>query len=428
MTPEQHSTLEHPEKNRLFVFFVQLLLSLIVLGCAIALAAYYLKTSQKAQPHKRKSNPPLVKTQSAHYQSHQIRVIAMGTVIAAKKINLKARVKGEIVTTSDEFVPGGFFTKGEELLSIDPTDYKLIVLQLQSDVAKAENNLLLEQGFQRVAQKEFDLLGQGVSETEKRLMLREPQLAIKKSELATARAKLNQAELNLSRTKVTAPFNAVIQSRSTNAGSLVSESTPLAGLVATDTFWLELTVSVDQLQWINIPVTTSQQGSTVTIFLQDAAREKTFRTGHVVRLGAELQKEGRMAIVYVAVSDPLCLLPENKNLPKLLLGSFIHAVINGVQLTAVMPIKRSYLHDNNTLWLVTDKNSLEIRPVKIITGNRDQFFVSSGISEGETLITSGLATPVNGIPLRLIPTAQDQSIHKNRPESKQPITSGEKTR
>jgi len=428
MTREQHSTQNRPEKSKLLLFFVQLLLSLIVLGCAIALAAYYLKTSQKAKPHKRKSNPPLVKTQSVHYQSHQIRVTAMGTVIAAKKINLKAKVKGEIVTTSDEFIPGGFFTKGEELLSIDPTDYKLIVLQLQSDVAKAENNLLLEQGFQRVAQKEFDLLGQGVSETEKRLMLRQPQLAIKKSELATARAKLNQAELNLSRTRITAPFNAVIQSRSTNTGSLVSESTPLAGLVATDTFWLELAIPVNQLQWLNIPVTTSQQGSTVTVFVQNDTKEKTFRTGHVVRLGAGLQKEGRMAIVYVAVNDPLCLLPENKNQPKLLLDSFIRAVIDGIELKAVVPVKRSYIHDNNTLWLVSDKNNLEIRPVKIITGNRDHFLISSGISEGETLITSSLATPVNGIPLRLAPPAQDQSIHKNGPVSKQPITTGEKTR
>ena len=428
MTPEQLSTQERPEKNRLFVFFVQLLLSLIVLGCAIALAAYYLKTSQKAKPHKRKSNPPLVKTLNLHYQSHQIRITAMGTVIAAKKINLKAKVKGEIVNTSDEFVPGGFFKKGEELLSIDPTDYKLVVLQLQSDLAKAENNLLLEQGFQRVAQKEFDLLGQGVSETEKKLMLRQPQLAIKKSELATARAKLNQAELNLSRTSVTAPFNAVLLSRSTNRGSLVTESTPLAELVATDIFWLELAVPINQLQWINIPTTKNQHGSTVTVFVQNESKEKTFRTGHVVRLGAGLQKEGRMAIVYVAISDPLCLLPENKNQPKLLLDSFISAVIDGVELTAVVPIKRSYLHDNNTLWLVTDKNSLEIRPVKIITSNRDQFLISSGVLEGETLITSSLATPVNGIPLRLTPAAQDQSIHRNEPVSKQPITSGEKTR
>ncbi len=428
MTPEQHSTQNRPEKSKLFVFFVQLFLSLFVLGCAIALAAYYLKTSQKARPHKRKSNPPLVKTQSVHYQSHQIQITAMGTVIAAKKINLKSRVKGEIVNTSDEFVPGGFFKKGDELLSIDPTDYKLIVLQLQSDVAKAENNLLLEQGYQRVAQREFDLLGQGVTETEKTLMLRQPQLAIKKSELATARAKLNQAELNLLRTSITAPFNAVLQSRSTNTGSLVSESTPLAELVETDTFWLELTVPVSQLQWINIPTTKDQQGSTVTVFLQNDTKEKTFRTGHVVRLGAGLQKEGRMAIVYVAVSDPLCLLPKNKNLPKLLLNSFIHAVIDGIELRAVVPVKRSSIHDNNTLWLLTDKNNLEIRPVKIITGNRDQFLVSSGISEGETLIISGLATPVDGIPLRLTPTTQNQSANKNEPVPKQPTTSGEKTR
>ena len=42
--------------------------------------------------------------------------------------------------------PGGHFRRGETLLKIDPTDYRLAVRQLATDVAKAESELQLEQG------------------------------------------------------------------------------------------------------------------------------------------------------------------------------------------------------------------------------------------------------------------------------------------
>jgi RND family efflux transporter MFP subunit len=399
----------NPNKKRLIAILLQVLLSIAVLGCGVALAAYYLKTGPEAKPRKREPNPPLVEVKQINYAPHRFTVNGMGTVLAAKEINLTPGVGGEIISMHDKMVPGGFFAKDDVLADIDPLDYELAVKRLQSEVAKVQNELELEMGNQRISQKEFELLGQEVSETEKKLMLREPQLAMQKATLDGAKATLAQAELNLKRTRIKAPFNGVVLSRSVNIGARVSESTVLARLVGTDEFWLKLAIPTDQLKWITFPADDkNRQGSRVRIFLRQTAKEDNFLIGRVVRLAADVEEQGRMAAVYVSVSDPLSLLPENREKPQLLLGSFVRAEIEGSQLASVVAINRDYLREGDRVWLMNGDNSLEIREVDIIAKNNDLIFIGPGLADGEKLIVSGLSSPVAGIPVKLLPMGKDR--------------------
>jgi RND family efflux transporter MFP subunit len=414
MKPEETpAPKESPNKSRLVTVLLQLLLSIAVLGGGVALATYFLKTGPEAKPRKRQPSPPLVQVITLKNLPHQLQITGLGTILAAKEINLTPGVGGEIVEMSDLLVPGGFFAKNEPLVSVDPTDYKLAILQLESEVAKARSDIDLEMGNQYIAKKEYEILGQKVSKAEKKLMLREPQLETKKATLHGIQARLAQAELNLKRTKVTAPFNGVVLSRSVNLGTRVSESTVIGKLVGTDEFWLKLAIPVDQLKWIVFPGDGSKQGSEVKIFLQGKA-DGIFRTGRVVRLAADLENQGRMAAVYVAVRDPLSLLPDNKKKPRLLLGSFVRADIKGITLSSVVPINRDHLRDGNTVWLLKDDNTLEIRPIDVAARTRNQILIGSGITDGEKLIISGLSAPVPGIPVKVLQEGINKD-HSNRP-------------
>ncbi len=393
------------KQKRPLAIYLQIALSIIILGCGVTLATYYLRTGPEAKPKKRQANPPLVQITPVQYSPHRLTVSAMGTVLAAKEINLTPGVGGEITAMSDNMVPGGFFIKDETLLRIDPVDYQLAVKRLQSEVAKAENDIDLEMGNQRIARKEFEILGETVTESEKKLMLRYPQLGIKKATLQGVRATLAQAELDLKRTRVHAPFNGVVLSRSVNLGTRINESTVLARLVGTDTFWLKLAIPTDQLQWISFPVD-DKPGSEVRIFLQEKGNGNSFRTGRVMRLAADVEEQGRMASVYVAIDDPLCLAPENHEKPRLLLGSFVQAEIKGIELATVVAIDRDHLHQDNSIWLLKDDNTLEVRKVRIVAKTNDQVLVASGLADGERLIVSGLSSPVPGSPLQY--TQQDE--------------------
>jgi RND family efflux transporter MFP subunit len=387
--------------NRMVGFFLHILLPIAALACGVAITLYLMKTAPEAQPRKKTPTATLVEVRKVQAGAQQTVINGMGEIIPARDIELKPRVSGEIVAINAEFLPGGYFHTGQTMLKIDPADYALVIRQLESEAAKAESDLALEMGYQQIAKKEFALLNESVRPEERALILRQPQLDKLKASQTFAQARLAQARLDLARTEIQAPFNSVIESRNVDRGAKVTESTVLARLVGTDAFWLRLTIPVEQLQWVQIPANSNEVGSTVRVFTQGNNGPDHFRIGRVIRLAASLEAQGRMAQLLVEVDDPLCRKAENADKPRLLLGSYVRAEVEGTGIASGISIDRADIHDGNTIWLMDDEDRLAIRTVDIAFRNRDQVIVREGITEGEYLVTSSLASPVAGIPLRL---------------------------
>lgn len=401
--PVNHRPDDQPRKLRPLGILLQFVIIIAILGGGVIIAMHLMKTGPKAKPRKFVPSPTFVKVEPVHYQPYLLAVQSMGTVVPAREIDLTAGVGGEIIKTSQNFVPGGFFSKRTTLLELDPVDFNLNIRQLESDVQIARNELTAEMGNQRIAAKEFDLLGQKVSDEEMQLMLRKPQLATKEANLETAESRLAQARRDLDRTRVSAPFNLVVRSQLAHMGARVTATTPLATVAGTDEFWLSLLVPVSQLQWLVFPDDPSgKPASEVRVYLHNDETGDNVRTGRLFRLAPDLEEQGRMAVVYATVNDPLCLLPENRDKPKLLLGSYIRADIEGTKLESVVPIARSYLRDRNTVWLMNEESKLEIRDVQIVAKTHDTVLITHGIEEGEKLITSNLSSPVEGTLVKLM--------------------------
>lgn len=387
------------QRRRSIRFLVRAGLPLVVLVAGGALAIALVETGPKAERKPPTRQARLVDVQSVRFSRQRTVMYAMGTVHPAREVELRPRVTGEIIAISDEFVPGGRFLKGETVLQIDPTDYELAVEQRESEVAEAQSTLALELGQQSIAKREYELLGETIADEDRALVLRQPQLESVRANLKTAQAALQQAKLNLDRTTVRAPFNAVVRTRGVNVGMQATTLTPLATLVGADQYWVEVTLPVDQLQWIEIP------GSTVRVFNEAAWGEKRYREGRVIRLLSDLEEEGRMARLLVAVDDPLALKPERAGQPQLLLGDYVRAELAGIELDSVAAVNRRLFHEGDQVWVMNDKDELEIRPVAIAFRGRDQLFVSEGLRHGERLVTTDLPSPVEGMPLR----TQDES-------------------
>lgn len=388
--------------NRIVLFFINFFLPLVALACGIALTAYLLRTSPEAKPKKRPPAAVLVEVAQISPGPQQTSLNGMGEIIPAREIDLSPRVTGEILETSPSFIPGGFFEAGDRLVSIDRADYELSISQLESQYRQAESDLLVEMGNQRIASKEFALLGESVSQEEQELILRKPQLMKLEAARELALAKLNQAKLDLERTAIKAPFNGVILAQGADIGARVSQSTVLATLVGTDAFWLRLTLPVEQLAWVELPDSEGNPGSEVKVYNQGSGTGGAYRTGRVIRLDAALEEQGRMARLLVEIDDPLCLKEENKDKPKLLLGSYVSAEIKGKTVSSGIRLERSYLHDGNKVWLMDEDGTLEIRPVHIIFRDLDHVIINGDIQEGEKVITSSLTAPIEGTPLRLV--------------------------
>ena len=218
---------------RQLVWLRTLIVCVIILALGIAGAGYIRKTAPRAQKRPPQRTIPLVRTQPLVKNSHQVRVAAMGSVVPAREITLKTRVAGEIQSIHPEFVEGGLIRSGEKILKIDDEDYRLAITRQESAVVDAEYALKVEMGYQDVARREWSLLnpGQSVDGQDAELALRKPHLAKAQSDLVAARAELEQARLNLARTDVAAPFNAIVREKHVAVGSQVSTQDALAELV-----------------------------------------------------------------------------------------------------------------------------------------------------------------------------------------------------
>ena len=85
----------------------------------------------------------MVEVKTLEARDAQVVVEAMGTVVPAELVEMRAQVFGAVVEMSPSLLPGGFLEAGETLLRIDPRDYELALRQRRSDVARAEEHLKL---------------------------------------------------------------------------------------------------------------------------------------------------------------------------------------------------------------------------------------------------------------------------------------------
>ncbi|MDR8393187.1 efflux RND transporter periplasmic adaptor subunit [Aliifodinibius sp. S!AR15-10] len=341
----------------------------------------------------------LVNVTEVQRDTYRPTIRVMGTVEPSQDIVLSPRVDGEIIERSDSFTPGGYVEKGDKLLQIDPSDYKNALQQRKSELTQALSNMKVEMGRQEAAQREYQLYGDTLSKQSESLVLREPQLEAVKSQVQSARAAVEQAELELQRATIRAPFDAHILSRNVNVGSLVGPGDSLGRLIGMDTYWVEATVPLSQLRWLNFP-DGNQEGSEVRIRNRTAWPQDEYRVGHLHKLVGALENQTRMAQVLISVPDPQSRDADNLGQPALMVGSFVEASIKARELPDVFRLNRDYIRTGETVWVMED-GKLRIRDVDIVFRDAQYAYIGDGLNEQDQVVTTNLSTVVDGASLRL---------------------------
>ena len=457
---------EASRAQRLLRHAVLLVLGLGILGAAVGIAFHWLTNRPTAARRPPERQATLVEVLRVAAGEATIVVEAMGTVVPALQAQVASRVRGEVAGVAPEFIPGGRFQAGDVLVRIDPKDYELAVRtqksqvrqaeaqvrqaagaveQRRADIIRVDAELRMETGRKSAALGEYELLGETVKPEDEALVLREPQLKQAEADCAAARAAkqaadatlaaakeaeaasrvaLEQAELDLARTDVSTRFNAVVQARHVDWGSLVSVGSPVATLVGTDEYWIEVSVPLDELKWIRIPGFNSENGSTVRVYGGEAWGADAHRVGTAARLVSEIESEGRMARVLVSVRDPLDLQTPAERRRPLILGDFLSVEIVGREVEYVTPVDRGALHEGRQVWVMSPDGTLDIREVTVVWGGKDYVLVSDGLRSGDLLVVSDIGAPVQGMALR---TPGARSAPDGRPATR-PNSDGQEAR
>jgi len=333
-------------------------------------------------------------------------IVATGTVQPVEDVILSPLVPGQIVRRDPAFIPGGFVQKGEVLLQIDPSDYRNTLELRKSELLQSETALATEMGRQQIAEQDLELINNDslfgdnpLSDNETQLVLRQPQLNAVKANIEAARASMNQAQLNLDRTTIRAPFDAHILSQNVTVGSQVSQGDDLGRIVGTDSYWVLATVPVSRLQWLKFPESEKEKGSMVRIENPSAWPSGAHREGYLDRQIGALDNQTRLARVLVRVDDPLATSDELQGAPKLMIGTFVEVNIQADSIPNVVRLDRDLVRSNQTAWVMKD-NLLEIRELDIILTDNQHAYIKSGLEDGDKVVSTNLSTVTNGVELR----------------------------
>ena len=341
---------------------------------------------------------PVVEVVEVQASSNGARVSANGMVAPALDVTVQPEVAGRIVHVSSSLLPGGRFKRGELLAKIDARDYELAIKQQESQVHRAELDLELEAGRQKIAKREWELLGSSApGDAAPDLALRKPHLAAAKYNLDAAKSGLERAQLNLERTSLRAPFNAIVMTENVEVGQVVAPGAKVARLIGTDRFWVRVSVPVERLEMLDIPGINAETGSPATIVQALGGDKNIQRKGQVLRLQGELDHQTRTAQLLVAIEDPFA-----GEGPPLLPAAYVTVHIEGRSLPGVFAVPRSALHGGDRLWVVGAEDRLASRKVELRWGSEGQAFVTGELEAGDRVVTSALSLPVEGMRVRVV--------------------------
>jgi RND family efflux transporter MFP subunit len=389
-------------------------LVILVLGAVVAVAL--VKMGKKPERQAPPATRPVVSAFLVSPETDPIRVKSFGSVKAKRSISIVPRVSGEVVEKSPHFEAGGYFREGQTLLRIGDTDYIMAAEQARANVAQSEYSLALAQEEAQVAQREWERIGSDgldpdASSEPTALVMHEPQLKLARANLQSAKAALDQAELNLDRCTITAPFDGRVLDSSVDAGQFIRSGANLGTIYATDIAEVTVTIADDDLAWITVNYDAADGGVPVDVSA-DFAGARHHWQGRAVRLGGAVDNRSRQVSVVVEIPDPY---QRSGDRPSLIEGMFVDVLFSSEAPAGAVVIPRSALRPNDKVWVIDSDSRLQIRDVQVARAGVEQAILTGGLDRGERVctsnlqyVTSGMPVQVEGAPLPAKP-AQDPS-------------------
>lgn len=391
-------SMEKPKQDTVRSKFVQSILVVVILALASGVFVG-LKLLRKEPVKIERSFPgPMVNVMTVKKSDVQITVHGYGTVRAKTEIEIVPEVAGKIIEVHPQWADGGFFSKSEFLLKIDPSDYELAVQRAEASVARAQVKLEQEQAEGDVAREEWNQLNPGEEPTSP-LVLRVPQVREAQAELKAAEAELQKARLDLERTVIWAPFNGRIISKNVDAGQYVQAGQAVAEVYGTEVVDIPVPLEDKDLAWFDLPAVHTRKDDLPKVqatILYDYAGQPCKRIGHITRSNALVDKTSRMIHVIVEVEDPFA----NGDQAPLLPGTFVRAEIQGRLLKDTFVVPSHAVRNGREVWIANDSN-LHIKPVTIARRTPRHTYIGKGLNHGDLLILTPLETATEGMRLRV---------------------------
>lgn len=388
-------------------FFTKLGILAVILAITGGIIGIIHASAEETEEKKPVDSRPVVSVETLVPINHQVEITSYGELIPLESTVLAAQVSGEVLSWNENFVAGGVVKRGEVLFTIEPDTYEAEVLQAEAQISLAQATLTEELARQEVAKREARNLPRNqVSD----LYLRKPQVISARAQLKSAEASLRIAKRNLDKTKVKAPYDALIVSRDIGSGQYVTTGMRVAELNNIET--AEVTVPIAGFDSIFLPNTLE----TIQAFVSTQGNNSVERIGMVNRNLGLVDQATRMQHVVIRIEDPYGI--EN-GLSSIKFGSYVKVNFAGKTLQNVYKVPQS-LVNKRRIWLVDEDNRLSSHDVRVIREEGTYFYINTGLNPRDRLVKNLPEYPQNGMEVRIKedPNAQLNAVVATKSSAK----------
>ena len=383
---------------------LKITLPLAILLLGVLSIAGLVATKPPVEKKVREKKIPLIRVLKVSRETIGLQVTTHGTVTPRTESTLIPEVSGPIIWVSPSLVSGGFFDVGDPLLRIDPRDYEVALQKARATHARAKSEL---SRAQKELTRRETLLENNVGSLAQ-LDDAQNQATIADASLREAKASLTQAQRDLKRTELHAPFAGRVRNQQVGVGQFVTRGNPLATLYAVDYAEVRLPIPDEEIAYLELPLwhvgeIPNEQQLDVELSARFAGQLHTWN-GKIVRTEGEIDARSRMVHIVARVEDPYHRLQEDQldTRPPLAVGLFVEARILGKQVKDVFVLPRSVMRGRDRLLIVNNKKKLYYRSVDVLRSDDEHVVIQSGLTSGELVCISPLQTVVEGMEVRLL--------------------------
>ncbi len=388
----------------------QAVLSLALIAGASAISALMYLTRPAAEIAEPVYATITVDVAQVVKQNVRIEVQAQGTVSPVQESTLLAEVKGRIIEVSPGFHVGGFVSRNDVLLRIDPRDYQTSLLHAQAALESAESALVQEKGRAEVALREWEKLPRNAqrSDEARDLYLRKPQLEEAAAGLLAAQADLNTARDNLERTIIRAPYDALIRQKQTDLGQFVGAGTPLADIFSVETAEVRLPIPQSKLEYLELPGLEGYENGSAIDLYTDVGGDLKHWSATLHRTEGVFDERSRALYTVARIEDPYGLRHPGQS--PLRIGTFVNANIAGRELQDVVVLPRYVLRAGNYVWVVDESSHLRNRQVTSLRTGGDRVYISAGLDEGDRVSLTSLDASFAGAEVKILSSTPTDAL------------------
>jgi RND family efflux transporter MFP subunit len=377
---------------------IKALLTIGVLFTAVVMAYGLVLTAPTPMQVEPEEVSTAVRVQTVEKHPVQLKVRSQGNVLPLTESDLIPEVSGRVEWISPNLIAGGYFEKDELLLKLDDRDYQSSLIRSKAGLARAE----AEDEHAR-----FEL--QRLEELVKKKLTSQSTLetAIRSQRIASAalnesKAALSQAERDLWRTQIRAPYNGLVRMKDIDQGQFVQRGAMVAQVYSADTVEIRLPIADRQLAYLDLPLgfqgeIAAEKQADVSLSTRYGGQDYSWN-GKLVRTEAAIDSRTRMVFAVVRVQNS----EESSEQPVLPVGLFVNAEINGKIVDDIVVLPRAVIRNQTQVLIVDANNKLRFRDVELLRYDKDEVFIQTGLEPGEFVNLSPLQTVIDG--MRVTPT------------------------